>query len=233
MDVTPKARNLFLSAFYQERANYADHRSEDIRAGGKVTRANPHKEDELWWLANGPQMVQRWINWRAKSDWKIWRTPDHKLAIELELQPTWAGVPVRMFIDRVFVLPTGVLVVVDLKSGARSPQSDLQLAWYACGINTIYGIPVNHGAYWDARSGEMSPIGTLTNITVPLVETWVSRFVAAKQHNIYLPHLSQFCRACGVNRFCAAYGGRNAEADPDYPHMQPVTESGGDQNVGQ
>lgn len=211
-----KARSLFLQGFYAERAQYAQHHSQDIRAGGKATRANPDKEDELWWLSAGPEMVQRWMDWRTSSDWKIWRTPQDQPAIELELQPTWAGVPVRMFVDRVFVLPTGVLVVVDLKSGARSPQSDLQLAWYACGIKSVYNVDVSYGAYWDARKGLMSDISTLTNITVGLVEVWVSKFVQAKTHEIYLPNLSHFCRACGVNRYCAAFGGARASVDPDY-----------------
>lgn len=216
VDVSSQAKGLFLEAFYLERVNYSGFRSEEIRAGGKVSRANPHKEDELWWLANGPQMVQRWISWRESSDWQVWRTPDGKPAIELALTPVWAGKPVKMFIDRVFELPTGCLVVTDLKSGARSPASDLQLAWYAAGVNSVYGIPISYGAYWDARKGEMSPIYSLKRITLPLIEYWLSKFIEARNGGIFLPHLTNLCRACGVNRYCAAYGGTNADRDPDF-----------------
>lgn len=222
MDVSPKAQALFLEGFYRERAQFASHRGDQIRAGGKATKANPYKEDELWWLAHGPAMVQRWIEWRAASDWRIWWTPDKEPAIELELTPTWAGVPVRMFLDRVFVLPTNVLVVADIKSGARSPASDLQLAWYAAGILSVYGVHIQHGTYWDARSGDMSPIKPLARITQPLIEFWVSQFLSAKAAGIYLPHLTNMCRACGVNRFCAAYGGHLADRDPDFVMTQGI-----------
>lgn len=216
MEVSSQAKALFLEGFYRERANYAGIRSEDIRAGGKATKARPNKEDELWWLANGPPMVQRWMDWRESSDWKIWTTPNGEPAIELELTPTWAGVPVRMFLDRVFVLPTNVLVVTDLKSGARSPSSELQLCWYAAGIQSVFDIEVRHGAYWNARTGDMSPIQRLARISQPLLEYWVSKFLEARGSEIFLPQPSNLCRACGVNRYCAAYGGKFAAMDPDF-----------------
>lgn len=216
VEVSPHASSLFLQGFYAERAEHASIKSEDIRAGGKATKANPGKEDELWWLANGPPMVQRWINWRQSSDWQIWRTPDGKPAVELGLTPIWAGVPVKMFIDRVFKLPTGVLVVCDLKSGARSPDSDFQLAWYAAGVSAVYDIPIGYGCFWEARKGEMSPIFSLSRITRPLIEFWVDKFLLGKENGIFLPRLSNMCRPCGVNRYCAAYGGKHADRDPDY-----------------
>jgi hypothetical protein len=220
-DTGKAARSLFLAAFYTERAEYLGVRAADIRAGGKVSKTNPNKEDELWWLNNGPSMVQRWIDWRAESDWEIWVTPDGKPAIELELMPSWGGVPVKMFIDRVFVIPqTGALVVVDLKSGARSPDSELQLAWYAAGISSVYDVPVYLGAYWDARSGEMSGIKTLSRLTLPLLTFWVQKYVEARSAGIFLPNLTNMCRACGVNRYCAAYGGSKAEMDPDFARSQ-------------
>lgn len=225
MFVSSQAKTLFLEGFYRERANYANVRSEDIRAGGKATKARPHKEDELWWLANGPSMVQRWINWRESSDWEIWTTPDGKPAIELALTPTWAGVPVKMFLDRVFVLPTSVLVLTDLKSGARSPSSELQLSWYAAGVLSTYGIEIKYGSYWDARSGDMSPIKPLARINQPLIEYWLSKFLQAKASGIYLPQLSHLCRACGVNKYCAAYGGSLAPlSDPDYERAHATNE---------
>lgn len=211
------AKSLFVEAFYKERANYAGFKAEEIRAGGKRTKANPDKEDELWWLAQGPAMVQRWIDWRKSSNWKIWTDPEGKPGIELELAPRWADIPIVMFIDRVFVIPeSGRLVVVDLKTGARNPESALQLAWYAAGLRSVYGIPVELGSYWDARKGEMSPVETLTRLSLPLITYWVSKFHKARQEGIYLPRITDMCRACGVNKFCAAYGGKYADRDPDF-----------------
>ena len=209
------AKALFLEGFYVERANYAGFSSRDIRAGGKVSKANPNKEDELWWLANGPAMVQRWIDWRKQSDWEIWRTPDGKPGIELALEPMFGRHQVKMVIDRVFVTNTGARVVVDLKSGSRTPDSDLQLAFYAAGIQKIYDINVPYGAYWDARKGEMSQIQPIGRLTLPLITYWIDKYVEAKEHGVFLPHISNLCRACGVNRYCVAYGGKSADRDPD------------------
>lgn len=216
IEVAEEAKRLFHQHFYEARAEYSDVPAQDIRAAGGRTKAEPNGEDELWWLRNGPSMVQRWIDWRQACGWEIWMAPDGRAAIELELFPTFGDVPVKMFIDRVFRIPeTGQLVVVDLKSGRRTPNSDLQLAFYAAGIKCHFGIDVPHGAYWMARTGELSPVQPIDRFSLPLLTYWVKKFVAAKEHGIFLPHLTDMCRACGVNRYCYAYGGKKSSSDPD------------------
>src|SRR5262245_37599015 len=195
-----KAQALFLESFYKARADFSTIPAHEIRAAGsnKPTKLNPRGEDEVWWLTEGPKMVQRWMDWRAASGWKIWSTPEGTPAIELELSPVWAGVPIKMFIDRVFVNPdTGVPIVVDLKSGKRTPASDLQLAFYAAGIKSVYGVDVSHGAYWMGRTGELSPVASIRRLSLPLITFWVGQFVKARQGSIFLPQLSELCRACG------------------------------------
>lgn len=216
-EVSPEAKSLFLAEFYASRAEYGNTASQDIKAAGKPTKDNPNGEDELWWLAHGPAMVQRWIDWRDACDWDIWVAPDGRPAIELELFPEFNGVPVKMYLDRVMRIPsTGALVIVDLKSGKRTPASDLQLAFYAAGIKAVFDIDVKLGAYWMARTGELSPVQNISRFTLPLLAYWVGQFVWARENHIFLPHLTEMCRACGVNRYCYAYGGSKSEMDSDF-----------------
>ncbi len=73
------------------------------RIAGRATKENPNKEDATWWYQQGSKWVDNYISWRKNNkDWKIWTTPQGVRAIELELNPIVADVPVKMFIDRIF-----------------------------------------------------------------------------------------------------------------------------------
>ena len=210
----------FQQHFWKERGKYADTPTDQIRAGGKVSKAWPNKENEDWWLNHGPLMLERYETWRDESGYRIWVTPQGIPAIELELlADVGATLPVKMFIDRVFINPAGNLAIVDLKSGARSPGSDLQLGFYRVGILQTLGVRVDIGHYWDARKGELSETVSLTRYTPEIVGHWLRQYESAKNHGIYIPNLSERCRACGVRQYCAAYGGAKAHFDPDYQYM--------------
>jgi hypothetical protein len=46
------------------------------RAGGRATKQYPNKEDESWWMSEGPTMVHNYYNWRlGNPNLDIWRTP--------------------------------------------------------------------------------------------------------------------------------------------------------------
>jgi hypothetical protein len=49
----------------------------NARVGGRETKANPNKEDVVFWNTRGPMWVEGYINWRkTNKDWKIWTAPD-------------------------------------------------------------------------------------------------------------------------------------------------------------
>jgi RecB family exonuclease len=185
-------------------------------AGRGKRKATPDGEDGKWWRANGPPMVESWITWRRKVAWKVWTTPDGTPAIELSQEfVTPKGRQIKGFIDRVFVIPGGELVIVDLKSGARSPESDLQLAFYRYCLYNTFGVDVRHGAYWMARTGELSEIYNLTRISPALMAVWMARFDKAIDNEIFIPNVSFKCRACSHRDYCVAFGGSKAHLDPD------------------
>lgn len=226
-DVIPA--NPFLQAFWKNRAEH-DIPSSQIRASGRPSKANPNGEDEQWWLANGPGMVDNYVEWRKRSGWKIWETPDGQPAIELPiLANVGIDLPLKMYIDRIFVsggmwLPRGELDIVDLKSGARSPVSDLQLGIYRVGILETFGVRIDWGSYFDARKGELSPPVNLKRYTPALICHWFRQQYDALKAKIFIPNLSSWCRACGHRDYCAAYGGSNAHFDPDYQFVTGETE---------
>jgi len=182
------------------------------RASGRASKAWPNKEDETWWRANGPLFVGNWINWRRNSPLEIWRDDDGKLAVELEATVEIAGLPVKVFIDRVMTGPSG-LVVVDLKSG-QPPKDGMQLAIYAHALNQVYGMDVQWGQYWMARDGA-------STVSYPVSEwpmerlAYVFKGVRTMQElGIFIPKRSPMCVSCGVRRYCLAFGGELAHEVP-------------------
>lgn len=172
-----------------------------MRAGGRATKAYPNKEDQGWWLEHGPDMLQRWVDWRSNCDWTIWVTPDGIPAIELMLMVDMDGVPVKMSIDRVMVTPTGELVVLDLKTGSRTPQSDLQLAFYAAGIDLTYGIRPSLGTYWMARTGITSSPIDLTSMPTNKILNMVKMFDTTRRQGLFIPNFKH-CTLCTFTQIC-------------------------------
>lgn len=224
--MTSAAQRLFTDAFDGELAEELEAGVDlaDFRAGNKrTTKANPDPtgEDEPWWRAEGPKMVQAWIDWRQRAKWRTWTTPHVEPAIELAIETQIAGMPLKMIIDRVMVIPQAeTLCVVDLKAGARTPESDLQLGVYRLGIWRKYGVWADFGAYWMARKGQLADIVNLTRFTEPALNTWFDGLRRGIENEVFIPHLTNMCRACGHNRYCLAYGGSESHLDPDSPNYK-------------
>lgn len=171
------------------------------RRAGRATKENPNKEDENWWYKQGSVWVDNYIMWRKNNpNWKIWTTPSGVRAIELELNPIIAGVPVKMFIDRVFEV-NGQLVIVDLKTSARRPASDLQLGFYKIGIEKELGVEVNLGNYWMSRDSGTGEMIDLSRYTLDSLEYMVEGFDRARKSAIFLPNISS-CNICGLAEHC-------------------------------
>ena len=171
------------------------------RVAVRVTKANPNKEDATWWNEQGPLWVEQYIQWRkANKNWKLWKTPQGAKAIELELNPIIADVPVKMVIDRVFEVD-GELVIVDLKTSSRRPNSDLQLGFYKVGLEKMLGVTVNQGNYWMSRDAGTGEMIDLSRYTLDMLEYLVSGFDKARQAGIFLPNLSS-CSYCGLTEHC-------------------------------
>lgn len=192
------------------------------RTAGKK-KTNPDGEDYLTWMDLGPKFVQNYINWREGSPLKLWTeaisgfdpdTGDIETApaIELELDFEIGGWKAKGSIDRVFESADGKdLIVIDLKTGSRMPDSDLQLGLYAVGMEVQYGERPRYGMFYNPRQDRMSPLYDLSNYTVDSIGDLGVQFKRAVQNKIFLPHKSVLCNYCPVNQGCQAFGGKDAE----------------------
>lgn len=172
------------------------------KAAGRATKANPNKEDGAWWTVQGKEMVDRWIEWRNGSHpWVLWEPTPGIPAIELALNPVWNDIPVQMHLDRVMINPDGELVVLDIKTGSRTPASDLQLGFYAAGIEAIFGIRPQYGAYWMGRSGGVNELINLDKYPMDTIIDIVTKFDQARKAEIFLPNFNH-CMMCSVKDKC-------------------------------
>lgn len=161
----PTAGELFIHAWNEEvekrQEQSPSFKPEDYIVTGRATKECGGKKNIAWWMDHGPQMVQSWIDWRLDhQDWSIWETPEGKPAIELGLNIELPnGIPIKMFLDRVMVTPTGQITVLDIKTG-RVPETPEQLGLYATGLEIEYGHMFRpaFGYYWHPDKGHGSPL---------------------------------------------------------------------------
>jgi CRISPR/Cas system-associated exonuclease Cas4 (RecB family) len=185
------------------------------RAGGRATKANPNKEDAQWWLDAGPKMVDFWTQFRNDSGFTMYKLPDGTDAIETELNQSVGGVPIKAFLDRLMVAPTGELLVVDIKTSSREPASLTQLGIYAILVEKTFGVRPTHGSYYMARSGELTPPESLDRYTENRLGSWAKGFELAIENQIFIPSPSSMCGTCSVNKACYSYGGEDSHLYPE------------------
>jgi hypothetical protein len=192
------------------------------RTAGKKKNL-PDGEDYLRWMELGPQFVRKYIEWRTETNWSVWdgaidgfdsdtgEVEYFGLACELPLDFELHGWKFKGSIDRVFTHPdTGDLIVVDIKTGSRMPESDLQLGTYAVGTELQYGERPKWGAYYNPRLGKLSALYNLSGYTIDSLGQMGVQFKTAVQNKVFLPHKTNLCNWCSVNNACAAFGGKDA-----------------------
>lgn len=171
-----------------------------------IRASNPRApEDKDWWDRNGPAMVASWIDFMSVSGWKIYEF-DGIPAIEVPIEVTVGNTFIKMVIDRVMVTPQGELVIVDLKTGRRQPTTTLQLAIYRYGIQERFGITIDTGYYWMARSSAMSDPVNLAHMNKDKIEYLLNAFDTARKSLTFIPNPSS-CSMCGYTAKCIWYEG--------------------------
>jgi len=194
-------------------------RGQEIKASGKVlknhgTEGGPNKKDRDWWLIRGPEMVQAYIDWRALTKWEIPTMPDGAPAIEVRVPAQFAGRDQLGFIDRVFILPDGRVLIVDLKTG-NLPSTRLQLGTYAVALRKLWGIDADVGTFWLGKTGDIvTPLTDLTQYSEEFVDHQFEMAWRGIEAGVFLPSPSSMCRGCSVHEFCRAMGGRKGVTIP-------------------
>jgi putative RecB family exonuclease len=181
-----------------------------VRAGGRATKEWPKRENEDWWQAKGPGMLEEYQAYTrklAEEGWQLYRITDDMPAIELQFGLEIGDVLVKGAIDRVYINPDGELVIQDLKAGSRQPDSAMQLGIYSVAFENITGMKAIVGNYYMARKGEATEPVSLLHYTKDM---FAGVFATAKrmiEAEIFLPHISSLCTSCGVRKYCTVMPG--------------------------
>jgi putative RecB family exonuclease len=188
------------------------------------------EEDVAWWRENGPAMVEAFVQWyEHEVDAEVWVTPDGIPAIELPIEVMFGTIPVRMVLDLVLQIGTA-LVVVDLKTSARQPDSHRQLGIYACGLELKYGVRPRYGTFFmnrgvgkaDAKQFFLRPIElNRPQYSIPYLAAEFEAFERGVKAQVFPAHPGEACSRCGVAYACCEVGGVKArELDPNWPGVR-------------
>lgn len=179
------------------------------------------------WRTMGLQLVQAYIDWRERSPWQIWTTPDGLPAIELDVSGRLPGcdVEIKAFIDRIFWDPVlKKLVIVDLKTSKKPPKSPDQFGTYAALVQQKYGVAVDLGVPFMNRRSALGTPFDLVEYTPEYVgeifgKAWTD--IQGYMKNGNFPADTSDCFLCDVKAACHAQNGPLAHlydpASPGYP----------------
>lgn len=165
------------------------------------------------WRKQGLGFVQSYIDWRDRSPWKIWTTPDGEPAIELDISGKLPGcdVEIKAFLDRVFWDPVFKKHhIVDLKTGKKPPKNADQFGTYRALLKVKYGIDADSGAPFMNRKGTLGKPYDLAEYTPEYVGEVFGKAWAEIQGYVRagnFPADTSDCYLCDVKAACAAQNG--------------------------
>lgn len=179
------------------------------------------------WRTMGLSFVQAYIDWRERSPWQIWTTPDGLPAIELDVSGRLPGceVEIKAYLDRVFYDPVlNQLAIVDLKTSKKPPKTPAQFETYGALLKAKYGVDVHIGVPFMNRKATLGTPYDLTGVTPEAVgavygAAWeqIKGYMAAGN----FPADTSDCFLCDVKAACHAQNGplarRYDPASPGYP----------------
>jgi putative RecB family exonuclease len=183
---------------------------------------SPSEPIEVW-NVNGPKFIQSYIDWRKRSPYTIWTTPDGVPAIELNVSGMLPGCPVEIkgYVDRIFHDPVfDRLIDVDLKSGKRPPKNGDQFGTYNALMQVKYGVETALGVPFLNRRGTLGKPYELAAYTPEAVGEVFAQAWAKIQTGEFTADTSD-CFICDVASSCAAKGGPLASRyDPDHENYE-------------
>lgn len=175
----------------------------------------PKKNGLDWWRENAPLMVERYVKWREATKWEVAYFNDTP-GIECDLVVSMDFGQLRGAPDRVFRLPSGQLVVADVKSGSTLPKEPLQLGTYANDLELLgferpaYGTYVMVKQEPDDIRDLHTPLVPLDKYTTPYLEGVYGAAHAAIGVGAFAPNVGDACRQCVVQKGCYAVGGEDS-----------------------
>lgn len=192
-------------------------------ASGRASKLWPDKEDRSWWEHHLPLFLTSWFTWRKQSGYTLAERADGSLAREMDVSAEIGGIQIQAYLDAVFLDRAANPTVVDLKTSSRLPSSPEQLGLYSVLLEE-HGFPRPLlGAYWMARTGELSDPYDLTRYNRDYFEYKYNAVKVQRDDGVLLPNPdSGFCKSCAVQEFCWAKGGAKADLIPRPWELGPL-----------
>lgn len=188
-------------------------------------RFSPSEPLEVW-STLGPQLVQSWIDWRQRSPYTVWTTPDGQPAIELDVSGILPGCPVEIkgYIDIVMYDPVfDQLVIIDKKTSKRPPQEVAQFATYAALLEVKYGKRARLGAAFMNRTGTLARPFELAEHTPEAVGAVFDEAWEQIQAGNFTANPGKACFICDVSSSCFVKNGPLARLyDPAHPEREII-----------
>lgn len=174
--------------------------TEWLRGGRKTRNEDISQRREL-----GAEQVRWYTRWAREQPWRSWRLPDPysdpgPYAAEVSFLVRYGRVAVRGIADDVWEYPDGRLVVVDYKTGTRTPESDAQLGLYAVALSDIFGVKIDSAGYLMVRDKKLVPADLSRYDRAWMADTY-GRTVDLMRAGEY-PARPGSCYTCTVKRHC-------------------------------
>lgn len=193
------------------------------RTGGRKTKDRPNAEDYGFWIDEGLRQIQvfsQWFDDRIAEGWSV-PTFAGNLACEIELNVDFGDVRIKGYADLIMELPSGELMVIDHKTGARTPDTFQQLALYAFAMEKLSLPTPSLGAFFMTRKGELSIPTTFRQTDLDSLTDTIVNVDRAIKAELFPARVTSMCKGCGVANYCVAVNGSLAkEFDPIYTNQE-------------
>lgn len=214
LNLTEKWLEVFNDAVkeVEERSNIP---STEWKTAGRKTTSRPDGEDLSFWQSDGLKQVESYQKWYKSSGWKIATMPDGRPGIEWAADVHFGGTPVRMIVDAIYQVGED-LVIVDYKTGSRTPFGAVQAGLYASGIERAYGIRPKWGSFFMTRKGELDELLDLSPLSMDYFDYVFGAMNHSTMNGWFPPSVGDSCRMCSFTAQCPAFGGT------DFPLQIPT-----------
>ncbi|MGW5735765.1 MULTISPECIES: RecB family exonuclease [Streptomyces] len=140
-----------------------------------------------------------WCEANAEHEW-LYTMPDGSPATEVEFELDVNGVRVIGAIDLIIETPEG-LIVRDIKTGTKIPDSPIQLAVYRWAIERLTGQLPYRADYFMTKDYKPSKPVDVSRYTWPMVESWFKHLEAGIAAEVF-PANPGSCFPCTVKNSC-------------------------------
>lgn len=182
----------------------------DFKVGGRASKAWPNRETGDWWMVNGFEQAERYIDWLQETGWKIATLPDGRPGIEWDGEVVLAGNIVRFVIDAVYETDAGELVVVDYKSGSHTPSGLEQLALYATALEIKFGVRPKWGAFYMTRKSDLAGLHNLDPWGIDHFNYQFTAMQRQMELGMWPMTVADHCGFCGYREYCPGANGSKA-----------------------